>query len=146
MSKKISCIQFLENHAWYMQQCFNLTHYKIYIADKPLKGKEKDWGDLAKDFPDANMVTRIVHQYLTSEILAMPQLIEEYNEGARYPIIEDLCHEITHIFTNKVWDGKDKDKFFLEETTQHLSKLLMANYDMWMKKNKIDYKTGLIKK
>lgn len=136
MAKKIGVIEFLENHAWLMQQCFRLTHWKINIFDKIKPEFAKDWEGAKKEW---TMCTLIIEDYIRSEILVLNDAKRDYKRGIRYQLIESLCHEIVHIFTHKIRNSKER-----EQTTEHLSRLLMTSYDLWMDKNNVNYKTGLI--
>ena len=140
--EKIGIIRFLENHAWKMQQCFRLTHWRITISSEDKIKDKKAW--YLENFKHNSMVTIVNQSYLLAEIVVLKDAFDEYKQDIRYGLLENLCHEITHIFTNACWNQSEKYRQPLERSTEHISRLLLENYDSYMKKYKINYKTGLI--
>ena len=139
---KLTVQEFLDNHAWQMQQLFDLEHWSTVIC-KVNDDKSLDGSTVFKAYCD--------HTYMYLTI--------EYGEGAKkhfkqkkyHALSSYLIHEFAHVYTNWVFEFIDKkdDKLFrhhLEQNTQLVANHMIKLYKKQVEKYNIDVKTGLIKK
>ena len=129
---------FLINHITNIRHILRLCHYVISIKET---SNTKIGADIKVD-----MI------YLTAEIGITPNLKSLYEQKCYEDIIQMLCHELTHIITEELFDyanklikdKKDRKELLnkTERITQHTSKWGYRLYQEFLKDNKIDLKTG----
>lgn len=140
---------FLYAHAFAIQTCLRLSHYKLFFDDKPKNKKE------AKT---AAAVIYVTHQYLEAQITIMDNIKDLWRDKKYLVIIEVMVHEICHILVDELYfcyedsvrkntkkGEKLKDKkgnFYREQITEHISRWGIRLYIDFMKDSNINIKTG----
>ena len=150
MNRKLCNI--LDDHAWNIIHCLNLSHFKITVSDEYLdKGKQKRaMGE------NSSMEISVNYKYLKAEIWYNKKIAENHWKNKNKEIvIGDLIHEICHIVIDELYfEYVDKTKIkeediantYREQATEQISRWGWNLYDEYMKKHNIKIETGLATK
>lgn len=138
--KKITLQEFLDNHVWKIQQCLGLEAYDTTIV------YHKHGWKVAKGIL---MEVKMNYKYLRIEICYGDDAIKNWKKKWHNNLIEALCHEISHLYTNWVLDFKPKRTELFDHQfefyTSMLDRIVTDKYWLYMEKYKINKKTGIIK-
>lgn len=144
--KKISMLDFLDNHAWQMLVAFRMTNWNTHI------GLEGDVGDWKLD-KKSLMECHVNYQYLNIEILCGKNANWHWKNRQHWYLIKSLAHEICHVTTNWAlpWEperkkGDGRFRHHLEMANVYATNMAVRLYDVWLKEHNIDLATGLSKK
>jgi len=143
--KKISMLNFLDNHAWEMQRAFRMTNWNIHIG---LEIYNPDW----KLPPNALFECRVNYQYLNIEIMCGKNAAQRWKDNHYWRLIQGLAHEICHVTTNwsLPWEPDQKKdarfRYHLEMANVYATNIACRLYDRWIEEHNINLATGLTKK
>lgn len=142
----------LNNHAWHIIHCLNLSHFEIVVSDTYFnKKKQKDAMDSS-----ARMEIKVDYKYLRAEIWYNKKTAErDWKNKNKNGVIRSLIHEICHIVIDELYfeyidktDLKEEDiaNTYREQATEQISRWGWELYYDYMKSSNIKIETGKITK
>lgn len=138
---KITLRDFLKNHIWQIQQSLSLENYDVTVVYS-----SKKWNIPEGVF----MECRVNYKYARIDICYGKDALKAWKKKWHDNLIEALCHEISHLFTN--WSlnfGIERTELFdyyFEFYTSMIDRMVTEKYYKAIKKYNINKKTGLIRR
>lgn len=149
---KRTLVDILNNHAWHIIHCLNLTHFEVSVSDT-YKDKKKQKKTIANGH---QMEVFVDYKYLRAEIWYNKDIAKRnWDDKEKSATVQSLIHEICHIIIDELYfeyiDSKNIKKedianTYREQATEQISRWGWELYYDYMEKNNIKLETGLITK
>ena len=149
---KRTIVDILNNHAWHIIHCLNLTHFEVSVSDQ-YNDKNKQKKTIANGH---QMEVFVDYKYLRAEIWYNKDIAKRnWNDKRKNETVRSLIHEICHIIIDELYfeyiDLKNTKKedianTYREQATEQISRWGWDRYYDYMKENNIKLETGLITK
>ena len=149
---KRTLVDILNNHAWHIIHCLNLTHFEVSVSDQ-YNDKNKQKKTIANGH---QMEVFVDYKYLRAEIWYNKDIAKrDWNDKRKSATVQSLIHEICHIIIDELYfeyvdlkNAKKEDiaNTYREQATEQISRWAWEMYYDYMEKNNIKLETGLITK
>lgn len=149
---KRTLVDILNNHAWHIIHCLNLTHFEVSVSDI-YKDRNKQKKTIAQGH---QMEVFVDYKYLRAEIWYNKDIAKrDWNDKRKSATVQSLIHEICHIIIDELYfeyvdlkNAKKEDiaNTYREQATEQISRWAWEMYYDYMEKNNIKLETGLITK
>ena len=149
---KRTIVDILNNHAWHIIHCLNLSHFEVSVSDQ-YNDKNKQKKTIANGH---QMEVFVDYKYLRAEIWYNKDIVKRnWNDKRKSETIRSLIHEICHIIIDELYfeyidlkttKKEDTANTYREQATEQISRWGWDRYYDYMKENNIKLETGLITK
>ena len=149
---KRTLVDILNNHAWHIIHCLDLTHFEVTVSDEYID-KKKQKKTLSEGH---SMEIFVNYKYLTATIWYNKDIAKRnWNNTNKNQVVRSLIHEICHIIIDELYfeyvdlkttKKEDIANTYREQATEQISRWAWELYYDYMEKNNIKLETGLITK